>query len=97
MNFQNPEEFKRLEDLAIDGQLDYADFPPEEYKYFSQLTRLGYLNRHKGWGTELLRQLNTTRNENDALSLALRYIELIREEESGLEKRVFNHIKERYT
>ena len=25
------------------------------------------------------------------------YIELIREEESGLEKRVFNHIKERYT
>ena len=136
MNFQNPEEFKRLEDLAIDGQLDYQDFPPEEYQYFSRLARLGYLNRHKGWsvdiceqkqeeyreqyykhcenrearfqhmkqlqamlikGSDMLRRLNTTRDENDALSLALQYIELIREEESGLEKRVFRHIKERYT
>ena len=136
MNFDDAEQFERLEDMAIDGQLDYSDFPPEEYQYFSRLSRLGYLNRHKGWsidiceqkqeeyreryyqhcenrdarfwhakemqsmlirGTELLRQLNTTRDENDALSLALRYIELIREEESGLEKRVFRHIKERYT
>ena len=48
-------------------------------------------------GAKLLRQLNTTRDENEALSLALQYIELIREEESGLEKRVFEHIKERYT
>lgn len=136
MNFDDAEQFERLEDMAIDGQLDYQDFPPEEYQYFSRLARLGYLNRHKGWsvdiceqkqeeyreryyhhcenrdarfehmrelqktlitGAELLRQLNTTRDENEALSLALQYIELIREEESGLEKRVFEHIKERYT
>ena len=134
MNFDDAEQFERLEDMAIDGQLDYSDFPPEEYQYFSRLARLGYLNRHKGWsidicekkqeeyreqyykhcenrdarfehmrelqktlitGAELLRQLNTTRDENEALSLALQYIELIREEESGLEKRVFKHIKER--
>lgn len=136
MNFNDAEQFERLEDMAIDGQLDYSDFPPEEYQYFSRLARLGYLNRHKGWsvdiceqkqeeyrerychhcenrdarfehmrelqktlitGAELLRQLNTTRDENEALSLALQYIELIREEESGLEKRVFAHVKERYT
>lgn len=136
INFDDPGLFEQLEDRAIDGQLDYADFPPEEYKYFSQLTRLGYLNRHKGWsadvceqkqeeyreqyykhcenrdarlrhekkllelsvkGSDLLRTLNTTEHELTALSAALRYIELIREEESGLEKRVFRHIKERYT
>ena len=136
MNFDDAEQFERLEDMAIDGQIDYQDFPPEEYKYFSQLSRLGYLNRHKGWsaelceqkqeeyreryychceqrdargdffreqqkmliqGTDLLRQLNTACNETEALSIALRYIELIRGEESRLEKRVFEHIKERYT
>ena len=136
MNFNDAEQFERLEDMAIDGQLDYSDFPPEEYQYFSRLARLGYLNRHKGWsvdiceqkqeeyreqyykhcenrearfqhmkqlqvmlvkGSDMLRRLNTTRDENEALSLALQYIELIREEQSGLEKRVFEHIKERHT
>ena len=135
-NFTDKDTFARLEDKAIDGQLDYSDFPPEEYQYFSRLSRLGYLNRHKGWsvdiceqkqeeyreryykhcenrearfqhmkqlqvmlvkGSDMLRRLNTTRDENEALSLALQYIELIREEESGLEQRVFEHIKERYT
>ena len=48
-------------------------------------------------GSDMLRRLNTTRDENEALSLALQYIELIREEQSGLEKRVFEHIKERHT
>lgn len=47
-NFNDSQEFARLEDKAIDGQLDYNDFPPAEYKYFSKLARLGYNNRHKG-------------------------------------------------
>ena len=48
INFSDRQQFERLEDMAIDGQLDYSDFPPEEYTYFSKLARLGYLNRHKG-------------------------------------------------
>ena len=40
--------FTQLEDKAIDGQLDYSDFSPPEYKYFSRLSRVGYNNRHKG-------------------------------------------------
>lgn len=52
-NFNNKEVFAGLEDKAIDGQLDYSGFPPAEYKYFSLLARLGYLNRHKGCTAEL--------------------------------------------
>ena len=52
-DFNNKKEFAALEDRAIDGQLDYSGFPPAEYKYFSLLARLGYLNRHKGWAVEL--------------------------------------------
>lgn len=43
------EEFARYEDMAIDGRLIYDEYPAEEYKYFSQLSRLGYKNRHEGW------------------------------------------------
>lgn len=52
-NFNNETEFEKLEDKAIDGQLDYSDYPPEEYKYFSKLSKLGYCNRHKGWSVEI--------------------------------------------
>ena len=55
-NFNNKEVFAGLEDKAIDGQLDYSRFPPAEYRYFSQLTKLGWLNRHKGWSKELCEQ-----------------------------------------
>ena len=48
-DFSNPQVFEQLEDKAIDGQLDYTDFPPAEYKYFSKLAKVGYNNRHKGW------------------------------------------------
>lgn len=130
INFNDRQQFERLEDMAIDGQLDYSDFPPEEYTYFSKLARLGYLNRHKGLdydiciaqqkelredyvlncvkrderlefskrllkmrikATELLRQLNTTRDPEQALRTACRYIETIRNEDGGLEKRVLTN------
>lgn len=52
-NFSDNAEFEILEDKAIDGILDYDSFPPEEYKYFSKLSKLGYLNRHKNWSAEV--------------------------------------------
>lgn len=52
-NFNDSQEFARLEDKAIDGQLDYSDFPSAEYKYFSKLARLGYNNRYKGWDIKI--------------------------------------------
>lgn len=53
IKFDDPAVFVQLEDQAIDGALDYSDFPPEEYKYFSKLAKLGYMNRHKGWSVKL--------------------------------------------
>lgn len=47
------EEFARYEDMAIDGRLIYDEYPAEEYKYFSQLSRLGYKNRHEDWSKEI--------------------------------------------
>lgn len=52
MDFTNPETFSDLEEQAIDGTLNYDDFPPNEYKYFSKLSKLGYHNRHSGWTKE---------------------------------------------
>lgn len=52
-HFDNSDVFFELEELAIDGQLDYDDYPPEEYRYFSKLSKLGYSNRHKGWTREI--------------------------------------------
>lgn len=51
--FSDKKTFAFLENEAIDGRLDYESFPPVEYKYFSQLAKLGWLNRHKGWSAEL--------------------------------------------
>lgn len=56
IKFTDQDVFARLEDKAIDGQLDYSGFPPEEYKYFSKLAQLGYCNRHKGWSKEICEQ-----------------------------------------
>lgn len=56
IRFNDPAVFERLEDKAIDGVLDYSDFPPVEYKYFSKLSKVGYNNRVKGWAVELCEQ-----------------------------------------
>lgn len=52
-HFNDESVFFQMEEQAIDGQLDYDDFPPEEYRYFSELSKLGYKNRHHGWSKEL--------------------------------------------
>lgn len=56
IRFNDPAVFERLEDKAIDGILDYSDFPPAEYKYFSKLSKVGYNNRVKGWAVEICEQ-----------------------------------------
>ena len=53
LQFKDDELFAQLEDQAINGQLDYDDYPPEEYRYFSKLSKLGYNTRHKGWTTDV--------------------------------------------
>lgn len=53
IDFKNEAVFNQLEDEAIDGTLLYDDYPPCEYKYFSKLSKLGYMNRHKGWSAEI--------------------------------------------
>ena len=39
IHFSDPGLFAQLEDQAIDGVLDYSEFPLEEYRYFSKLSR----------------------------------------------------------
>ena len=53
IDFTDMTVFEKFEDEAIDGVLNYEDFPPEEYKYFSKLAKLGYNNRHKGWDADI--------------------------------------------
>ena len=45
INFNDKEQFARLERLAYDGTLDYTDYPAAEYKYFDRLAELGRLHR----------------------------------------------------
>lgn len=52
-DFNNEKLFLDFENKAIDGQLNYDDFPPCEYKFFSKLAKLGYMNRHNGWSVEI--------------------------------------------
>lgn len=56
IKFNDPDVFAQLEENAIDGTLIYDSFPPEEYKYFSNLSKLGYNNRHKGWSAEICQE-----------------------------------------
>lgn len=48
--------FKHLEDQAQEGKLDYYDFPPVEYKYFSRLSRLYASGRRNGYSDEKLKK-----------------------------------------
>lgn len=48
LNFKNPDEFKRLERQTYDGTLDVSDFPPAEYKYFSELRKIYYAFKFEG-------------------------------------------------
>lgn len=52
-DFNNPEDFRRLERLTYDGNLDYSNFPPPEYKYFSELRKIYHAFKFEGLSQEV--------------------------------------------
>lgn len=52
IDFKNSEDFRRLERLTYDGTLDYSEFPPAEYKYFSELRKIYYAFKFEGLSQE---------------------------------------------
>ena len=56
INFNDPEEFRRLERQAYDGQLDFNDFPAAEYRYFDRVQNAGYRVRCEGYPKDFARQ-----------------------------------------
>lgn len=51
-NFNDKDDFLRLERLTYDGTLDYSDFPPPEYKYFSELRKIYHAFKFDGLSQE---------------------------------------------
>ena len=51
-DFNNPEDFRRAESLTYDGTLDYSDFSPPEYKYFSELRKVYHAFKFEGLSQE---------------------------------------------
>ena len=51
-DFSNPEDFCRAERLTYDGTLDYSDFSPPEYKYFSELRKIYHAFKFEGLSQE---------------------------------------------
>ena len=56
INFNDPEEFRRLERQAYDGQLDFNDVPAAEYRYFDRVQNAGYRVRCEGYPKDFARQ-----------------------------------------
>lgn len=52
-NFNDKDDFRRLEHLTYDGNLDYSDFPPPEYKYFSELRKIYHAFKFEGLSQEI--------------------------------------------
>lgn len=52
LNFKDKDTFHKLERQAYDGTIDVTKFPPEEYKYFSELTKIYYAFKHEGLSKE---------------------------------------------
>lgn len=48
LNFKDKDTFSKLERQTYDGTLDVSDFPPAEYKYFSELRRIYYAFKFEG-------------------------------------------------
>lgn len=52
VNFRNPDIFKKYERQAYDGIINVTDFPPAEYKYFSELMKIYREFRFEGLAKE---------------------------------------------
>lgn len=51
-DFENPAHWKALEKQAYDGTLDYSQFPPAAYRYFSELMKVYHAYRFEGLDQE---------------------------------------------
>lgn len=87
LNFKDADTFRKLERKAYDGTIEVADFPPAEYRYFSELIKLYYAFKHEGLSKEeasrkkaiLLRQYNEALAEHErCLEVYRKYQEHIR-------------------
>lgn len=77
LNFKDTETFRRLERQAYDGTLDVTDFPPAEYKYFSELRKIYYAFKFEG--------LDKSDAEKQKAVLFRKYQEDLQEHENRLE------------
>ena len=66
-SFKDPEEFRKLECQAYDGQLDFNDFPAAEYRYFDRVQNAGSRVRCEGYPKEFARQ-DISRAKQDYLN-----------------------------
>ena len=48
MDLNNETDWKRLEQQAYNGTVDFSKLPPAAYRYFSELTKLYYAFRFEG-------------------------------------------------
>lgn len=52
LKFTDKDTFQKLERQAYDGTIDVTNFPPAEYKYFSELKKLYYAFKFEGLSKE---------------------------------------------
>ncbi len=52
IDFTNPQQFHELEKQSYHGTLDFDDFPPCEYQYFSKLRQIYYAFKFEGLSKE---------------------------------------------
>lgn len=90
LNFKDKDTFRRLERQAYDSTIDVSDFPPAEYKYFSELRRIYYAFKFEGLAKSdaekqkavLLRHYREDLQEHDdRLAIYRHYQENIRQSE----------------
>lgn len=76
-NFNDKDDFLRLERLTYDGTLDYSDFPPPEYRYFAELRKVYHAFKFE--------ELTKDNAEKQKAVLLCRYREDLLEHENRLE------------
>ena len=88
LNFKNPDEFKQLERQAYNGTLDVSDFPPAEYKYFSELRKIYYAFKFEGLSKEEASRKKQIllRRYHEAVSEHEKYCEVFREYQENIIK-----------
>ena len=84
LNFKDKDTFHRLERQTYDGTIDVSNFPPAEYKYFSELRKIYYAFKFEG--------LAKSDAEKQKAVLLRHYHEDLQEHENRLE--VYRHYQE---